>query len=116
MAPYYPLTVARSDGEPTVPTKQGVKEPNQPTEEQMSDKPDVAGNVDCYKKLGIEDAKHIDWRRKLGGMMMHLLGGKAHAGMPGCDVTFGIAAYPDRPQLHIGGAPRRLCPVGAPQV
>lgn len=46
----------------------------------MNDTPDANGNVDCYKKLEVDEAKHVDWRRKLGGMLMHLLGGKAHAG------------------------------------
>jgi hypothetical protein len=47
----------------------------------MRDTPDANGNVDCYKKLEPDEAKAVDWRRKLGGMLMHLLGGKEHAGM-----------------------------------
>ena len=81
MAPYYPLICHRTDGQFEVATGSGVTEVNQPTAEQMNDTPDANGNVDCYKKLDIEDAKHVDWRRKLGGMLMHLLGGKEHAGM-----------------------------------
>jgi len=80
MAPYYPLTIHRSDGQFEVATRSGVKEVNQPTIQQMNDTPDANGNVDCYKKLEVDEAKHVDWRRKLGGMLMHLLGGKAHAG------------------------------------
>jgi hypothetical protein len=81
MAPYYPLTIHRSDGQFEVATRSGMKEVNQPTSQQMNDTPDANGNVDCYKKLEVDEAKHVDWRRKLGGMLMHLLGGKAHAGM-----------------------------------
>ncbi len=58
-----------------------MKEVNQPTAAQMSDTPDASGVVDCYKKLEPDEAKAVDWRRKLGGMLMHLLGGKEHAGM-----------------------------------
>ena len=45
-----------------------------------NDTPDKDGMVDCYKKLDPNEPKAIDWRRKIGGMLMHLLGGKAHAG------------------------------------
>jgi len=80
MAPYYPLTIERSDGQLEVITKAGVRELNQPTPAQLNDTPDKDGMVDCYKKLDPDEPKAIDWRRKIGGMLMHLLGGKAHAG------------------------------------
>jgi hypothetical protein len=81
MAPYFPVTVCRSDGQFETITRGGVKELNQPTKEQLDDTPDANGNVDCYKKLSEDDPKAVDWRRKLGGMLMHLVGGKEHAGM-----------------------------------
>lgn len=81
MAPYYPLTIERSDGQLEVITKMGVRELNQPTAAQLNDTPDKDGMVDCYKKLDPGEPKAIDWRRKIGGMLMHLLGGKAHAGI-----------------------------------
>lgn len=80
MAPYYPITICRSDGLLEVKTK-GITELNQPTTPQLDDTPDNDGNVDCYKKLESDEPKAVDWRRKLGGMMMHVLGGKGHAGM-----------------------------------
>jgi len=80
MAPYYPLYVCRTDGLFKVSTRAG-DELNQPTDAQIRDTPDAKGNVDCYKKLEHDDPKHIDWRRKLGGMMMHLVGGKDHSGI-----------------------------------
>ena len=81
MAPYYPITVHRSDGLLTVITKSGIKEANEPTAVQQNDTPDSKGNVDYYKRLDPKEPKAVDWRRKLGGMLMHLLGGKEHAGM-----------------------------------
>jgi hypothetical protein len=77
---YFPLTVHRTDGQLEVALRSGEMEPNRPTAQQMDDTPDANGNVDCYKKLEADEAKHVDWRRKLGGMLMHLLGGKEHAG------------------------------------
>ncbi|APA13182.1 hypothetical protein SS1G_14092 [Sclerotinia sclerotiorum 1980 UF-70] len=79
MAPFYPITICRSDGQLEVITKTGVKELNQPTPAQLSDKEDAEGNVDCYKKLEYDEPKAVDWRRKIGGMLMHYLGGKEHS-------------------------------------
>ncbi|KAN0096637.1 Transcription-silencing protein Clr2 domain containing protein [Hyaloscypha variabilis] len=90
MAPYFPLICHRTDGQFEVATRNGAKEVNQPTAEQMNDTPDANGNVDCYKKLEIDEAKHVDWRRKLGGMLMHLLGGKEHA-----DRNYILREFPD---------------------
>lgn len=80
MPNYYPLTILRSDGQLEVITKMGAREVNQPTAAQLNDTPDKDGMVDCYKKLDHDEPKAIDWRRKIGGMLMHHLGGKAHAG------------------------------------
>ncbi|TQS34332.1 hypothetical protein Golomagni_05288 [Golovinomyces magnicellulatus] len=78
MASYYPVTVSRSDGLLEVETKNGL-ELNQPTPAQLNDKPDAKGNVDYYRKLSDTDAKAVDWRRKIGGMLMNILGGRQHA-------------------------------------
>ncbi|RFU30175.1 hypothetical protein B7463_g6170, partial [Scytalidium lignicola] len=82
MAPaYYPVTVCRSDGQFEVTLKNGAsKELNRPTAEQLDKTPDAEGYVDFYEPLGLEDTKAKDWRRKIGGMLMHVLGGKEHAG------------------------------------
>lgn len=80
MAPFYPVTICRSDGQLETITKTGVKESNQPTPAQLNDKEDAEGNVDCYIELEYDEPKAIDWRRKIGGMLMHYLGGKDHAG------------------------------------
>ncbi|TVY55127.1 hypothetical protein LCER1_G003358 [Lachnellula cervina] len=79
MAPYWPFTIARSDGQLEIITRSGIREPNQPTTTQLNDTPDASGNVDCYRKIEPDDAKAVDWRRKLGGMYMHLLGGREWA-------------------------------------
>lgn len=62
-------------------TKMGIRETNMPTAAQLSETPDMHGMVDCYRRLSHDDAKAVDWRRKLGGMLMHLVGGKEHSGM-----------------------------------
>ncbi|CCU75906.1 unnamed protein product [Blumeria hordei] len=78
MSQYYPVTICRSDGLLEVSTKAGI-ELNQPTPAQLDDKPDAKGNVDYYRRLSENDTKAIDWRRKIGGMLMNILGGKSHA-------------------------------------
>ncbi|KAM3069393.1 hypothetical protein ACMFMG_005499 [Clarireedia jacksonii] len=79
MAPFYPVTICRSDGQLEVITKTGVKELNRPTAAQLNDSPDAEGTIDCYKKLEHDEPKAVDWRRKIGGMLMHYLGGREHA-------------------------------------
>lgn len=80
MPSFYPLTVCRSDGQLEIILKGGGREPNEPTAAQINDTPKSDGTVDCYRKLEESDEKVLEWRRKLGGMTMRLLGGKAHAG------------------------------------
>jgi hypothetical protein len=115
MAPYYPVTVCRSDGQLEVITKSGMRELNRPTAEQLSDTPDANGSVDCYKRLDAEDPKAVDWRRKLGGMLMHLLGGKAHSGIFVPVPTF-TSLTTCRQELYSQRATRRICAVGTCQV
>lgn len=43
--------------------------------------PNADGNVNFYKKLGENDEKAREWKAKLGGMMVEVLGDKDHAGM-----------------------------------
>lgn len=78
MAPYHPIECCRSDGLLEYKSKLGAKELNQPTPKQLEETPNAKGVVDCYRKVEPNDQKSIDWRRKLGGMTMHLLGGKEH--------------------------------------
>lgn len=80
MAPYLPLYVLRSDGKAEVVTKARKKELNVPTDDQLSTRPDAKGNVDYFKELEAGDAKEVDWRRKLGGMLIGEIGGQTHTG------------------------------------
>ncbi|KAL9597300.1 MAG: hypothetical protein Q9219_005224 [cf. Caloplaca sp. 3 TL-2023] len=72
--------MARSDGKSEITTKARKKEFNVPTEDQLDNRPDARGNVDYFKELELGDAKEVDWRRKLGGMLMNEIGTQAHAG------------------------------------
>lgn len=93
MPAYYPVTICRSDGQFEVSLKNGAaKELNRPTAEQLDKTPDAEGYVDFYEPLGLEDTKAKDWRRKIGGMLMHVLGGKEHASMSFCFRPFLQAA------------------------
>ncbi|KAH8651624.1 transcription-silencing protein Clr2-domain-containing protein [Tricladium varicosporioides] len=79
MAPYYPIVVCRSDGLSEITSRNGSKEPNEPSKDQQNDKPNAQGQIDCYKKLDPESPKAVDWRRKLAAMLIHHLGGKDQA-------------------------------------
>lgn len=80
MSPYNLLYLARSDGKLDIITKTKKKEANAPTESQLDDSTDSNGTKDYYKALEIGDAKEVDWRRKLGGMLMREIGEKEHLG------------------------------------
>lgn len=81
MAPYFPIYLARSDGKPeTIASKTRKKETNAPTEAQLDERPDSKGVIDYYKELDVGDAKEVDWRRKLGGMLMREIGEKEQQG------------------------------------
>ncbi len=69
MARFYPLYVRRSDGKLEVLVRGKRSETNQPTDEQLDQKPDRNGISDYYRQVNIEESKHLDWRRKLGGML-----------------------------------------------
>lgn len=77
MAPYIPLSIVRSDGL-TEYIHNGVNIPNQPKPEELDPTPNAQGQVSVYKKVAFEDVKDLQWRRKLGGMLMQLLGGAKH--------------------------------------
>ena len=76
MAPYFPIYLARSDGTLETGSKSGGTVPNAPTEKQLQGVTDKRGARTYYKELEIGDPKEIDWRRKLGGMLMREIGDK----------------------------------------
>lgn len=74
---YHSVTIARSDALLQVRRRDGSLEPNQPTTEQLDQKVQRDKDESCkdyYRKVLRGSEKDIDWRRKLGGMLMHLTG------------------------------------------
>lgn len=69
MTLFYPIYVRRSDGQAATTSRGKREEPNRPTEEQMDQRPDANGVSDFYREVPSDEAKHVDWRRKLGGML-----------------------------------------------
>lgn len=95
MVAYYPLYVLRSDGVTESRSSKGAVEKNEPTKDQLDATPDRNGVSDFYREVVEGEAKEIDWRRKLGGMLMRELGSQEHAGkktsmsLPGGQRTHG---------------------------
>jgi hypothetical protein len=80
MVAYDSISVVRTDGQFKIITKSGVVEMNQPTHGQLDDTPDAHGMISKYRLLDPNGTKALDWRRKLGGMLVQLLGGEEHIG------------------------------------
>ena len=81
MAPYFPIYLSRSDGRlETLSVKSKKKESNAPTEDQLDANREINGNKDYYKPIEVGDTKEVEWRRKLGGMLMREVGDKEHSG------------------------------------
>lgn len=74
MPSYYPLIVCRSDGIRAIRHRDGSTENNEPTKDQQKDeiKRDKEQLYkDYFRRVERDSDKDIDWRRKLGGMVMH---------------------------------------------
>ena len=80
MARFYPLFMRRSDGKLEIVVKGKRKETNEPTTEQLDQKPDKHGISDYYREVSLDEMKSLDWRRKLGGMLARELGWKDKTG------------------------------------
>lgn len=80
MARFYPVYARRSDGKFEVVSKGKRTEINQPTDDQLDQKPDKDGISDYYREVGLTEQKHLDWRRKLGGMLARELQWKDKSG------------------------------------
>lgn len=81
MAPYFPLYISRSDGRlETLSLKTKKKESNSPNTAQLNANREINGVRDFYKAIEVGDAKEVEWRRKLGGMLMKEIGEKDHSG------------------------------------
>lgn len=79
MTQFWPIFASRSDGVSMVNQKNKPLR-NGPTEEQLNKKPNDQGQCDFYRLIDHEDPKHVDWRKKLGGMLLREIGGKQHEG------------------------------------
>lgn len=88
MARFYPLYVRRSDGKLEIITKGAKrKETNSPTDDQLDQKADKDGVSDYYREVKPEETKHLDWRRKLGGMLARELDWKDKSGSGMCGLV-----------------------------
>ncbi|KAJ4983000.1 hypothetical protein SVAN01_11495 [Stagonosporopsis vannaccii] len=74
---FYPIFASKSDGLDVVNQKSSVVR-NGPTQEQLDRSPNAQGQCDYYRLIERDDPKHIDWRKKLGGMLLREIGGKQH--------------------------------------
>lgn len=79
MTSFWPIYAVKSDGHDVVNQKGKVLR-NGPTEEQLNRDPNKQGQCDFYRLIERNDPKHVDWRKKLGGMLLREIGGKQHEG------------------------------------
>lgn len=87
MTRFYPVYVRRSDGKLEVVTKKGT-EKNEPTPEQLDRTPNAKGVSDYYREIAYDEVKHLDWRRKLAGMLLREIGGKEYQGNTPVDCVY----------------------------
>ncbi|KAF9694620.1 hypothetical protein EKO04_007269 [Ascochyta lentis] len=74
---FYPIFASKSDGHDIVNQKGSVVR-NGPTQEQLDRSPNAQGQCDYYRLIEKDDPKHVDWRKKLGGMLLREIGGTQH--------------------------------------
>lgn len=74
MGRFFPVYIRRSDGKIEIKSRHRSLERNEPTKEQLDKTPDTNGISDFYREVDIDEQKHLDWRRKLGGMLARDLG------------------------------------------
>jgi hypothetical protein len=79
MTLFYVIYCARSDAKLEIVNRSRAKEKNEPTESQLDSRPDKKGVSDYYRPLQLNDSKHLDWRRKLAGMLARQIGGKEYS-------------------------------------
>lgn len=82
MTHFFPIFASKSDGR-TIVSQKNKPVQNSPTREQLNKKPNEQGQCDYYRPIAKDDPKHVDWRKKLGGMLLRELGGKQHEGEVG---------------------------------
>ena len=86
------LIIGRSDGKRTVEnSKSRQKEDNQPTKAQLQKTVDSKGVQNYYQAVKIGHPKSMEWRKKLGGMLMNQLGKPYDT----CEFTGKVHIYTD---------------------
>lgn len=83
MGKFFPVYCRRSDGKREIVGKGRKRETNEPLPEQLDQKPDASGVSDYYREVPPDESKHLDWRRKLGGMLARDLAWKPRDGSAG---------------------------------
>jgi len=80
MSKFFPVMVHRTDGMLSTGSN---SEPNEPQQAQKETAVDAQGIADYLRKIDPDGEKAVDWRRKLGGMLMQILVGndRTHRGM-----------------------------------
>lgn len=76
---FWPIFSRRSDGQQTVNQK-GIVLNNCPNAQQLDRTPNAQGQCDYYRLIERDEPKHVDWRKKLGGLMLREIGGKKFEG------------------------------------
>jgi hypothetical protein len=74
MTQFNVIWLARSDGKLDSHGKNQLWEKNEPTAKQLDQTPDAKGVSDYYRFTTLNEQKHLDWRRKLAGMLARELG------------------------------------------
>ena len=80
MAPFYPIFVRRSDGKLEIKKSKSSIETNEPSPDQLNERPNAQGVADFYRLCPQGELKDLDWRRKIGGMLMRELDEKSSTG------------------------------------
>ncbi|KAF2659145.1 hypothetical protein K491DRAFT_766249 [Lophiostoma macrostomum CBS 122681] len=75
--PFWPIFTRKSDGQEIVPQRGAVLK-NGPTAQQLDRTPNAQGQCDYYRLIDRDEPKHVDWRKKLGGMLLREIGGKQY--------------------------------------
>lgn len=85
---FYPIFASKSDGRDVVNQKGAVVR-NGLSQGQLDRSPNAQGQCDYYRLIEKDDPKHIDWRKKLGGMLLREIGGKQYEGEERVNCTCG---------------------------
>ncbi|KAF4549115.1 putative transcription-silencing protein [Elsinoe fawcettii] len=94
MGRFHPLYISRSDGRINIVNRHKIKEKNEPTPDQLDTKPDANGVRDYYREVDLDEQKHLDWRRKLGGMLARDLG------QSDTERGYMLASFPENYRLY----------------